>query len=117
MRERRKPETDLSLLDHVAAKQLASLVERIERLEEERKSIADDIAKVYGEAKANGFDKAALKAVIGMRRKDQSERQEYEAIVEVYKQALGMMPCAPKMQSRRRLKCGCRCRRLQTSFF
>lgn len=74
-----------------ADKQLLSIVQRIERLEEERKSLAEDIAEVYAEAKSNGFDKAALKAVIGMRRKDPAELRSFEEIVDLYRQRLGML--------------------------
>lgn len=64
--------------------QLQSIVERIERVEEEIKSFNDDKRDIYAEAKANGFDVKALKAVIAYRRKDPSERQEHDAIVETY---------------------------------
>ena len=74
----------------VAAGQLRSFVERIERLEEEKKGIADDIRDVYGEAKGNGFDVKVLRKVIALRKKDANERQEEEAILDLYMQALGM---------------------------
>ena len=67
-----------------------ALVERIERLEEEKKALADDIREVYGEAKANGFDTKALRAVVRMRGQEPAERQEFEAIVELYRDALGI---------------------------
>lgn len=70
--------------------QLRALVERIERLEEEKKSIAGDIGEVYAEAKANGFDTKILRKVIAMRKKDASERQEEESLLDVYLAALGM---------------------------
>jgi uncharacterized protein (UPF0335 family) len=72
--------------------QLKALVERIERLEEEKKSIAGDIKEVYAEAKANGFDTKVLRKVIALRKKDVSEREEEEAILSLYLQALGMVP-------------------------
>ena len=72
--------------------QLKALVERIERLEEEKKSIAGDIKEVYAEAKANGFDTKVLRKVISLRRKDAAERQEEEAILDLYLEALGMTP-------------------------
>jgi uncharacterized protein (UPF0335 family) len=75
----------------VAKDQLKAFVERIERLEEEKKVIADDIRDVYGEAKANGYDTKALRAVVKMRKQDSEERKEQEAILEVYLQALGML--------------------------
>jgi uncharacterized protein (UPF0335 family) len=72
--------------------QLRSLVERIERLEEEKKAIAGDIKEVYGEAKANGFDTKIMRKVISIRKKDRHEREEEEALVETYLAALGMLP-------------------------
>ena len=74
----------------VAAGQLRSIVERIERLEEEKKTIADDIKDVYAEAKGVGFDTKAVRTIIRLRKKDQAERQEEEAILDLYKAALGM---------------------------
>jgi uncharacterized protein (UPF0335 family) len=76
----------------IAKDQLRSIVERIERLEEEKKAIADDIRDVYGEAKANGFDTKVLRQVVSLRKKDLSERQEQEAIRDLYLSALGMLP-------------------------
>jgi uncharacterized protein (UPF0335 family) len=70
---------------------LKAFVERIERLEEEGRAISDDKRDVYAEAKANGFDKAALKEVVRIRRQDKDVRAEHEAIVETYLQALGML--------------------------
>ncbi|MBN9026683.1 MAG: DUF2312 domain-containing protein [Rhizobiales bacterium] len=60
----------------IAAAQLRSIVERIERLEEEKKAIADDIKDVYGEAKANGYDTKALRKIVALRKKDANEREE-----------------------------------------
>ncbi|WP_336055212.1 DUF2312 domain-containing protein [Nitratireductor sp. CH_MIT9313-5] len=74
----------------VAAGQLRAFVERIERLEEEKKNISDDIREVYAELKGNGFDPKAVRALVRLRKQDQSERQEAEAMLELYKQALGM---------------------------
>ncbi len=76
----------------VAREQLKSIVERIERLEEEKKAIADDIREVYGEAKANGFDAKVLRQVVRIRKLDMTERQEQEAVRDLYLQALGMLP-------------------------
>ncbi|MBB3931997.1 uncharacterized protein (UPF0335 family) [Kaistia hirudinis] len=75
----------------IAAAQLKSIVERIERLEEEKKAIADDIKDVYGEAKANGFDTKVLRTIIRLRKQDASEREEQDAILDLYKAALGMV--------------------------
>jgi uncharacterized protein (UPF0335 family) len=74
-----------------AKDQLKSIIERIERLEEEKKTISDDIKDVYGEAKGNGFDVKALRTIIRMRKQDADERQEQETILETYMQALGML--------------------------
>ncbi|TCV66311.1 uncharacterized protein (UPF0335 family) [Neorhizobium sp. S3-V5DH] len=76
----------------VARDQLRAFVERIERLEEEKKTIADDIKDVYGEAKSMGFDTKILKKVIALRKKDEQERTEEEMILDTYLQALGMIP-------------------------
>jgi Uncharacterized protein conserved in bacteria len=76
----------------VARDQLRSYVERIERLEEEKKSISDDIKDVYGEAKAMGFDTKVLRKVIAIRKQDQNDRLEQEAILDTYLHALGMAP-------------------------
>lgn len=74
----------------VAAGQLRAFIERIERLEEEKKTVAEDIKEVFAEAKGNGFDTKAMRKIIAMRKKDQAERQEEEAIVDLYMVALGM---------------------------
>jgi uncharacterized protein (UPF0335 family) len=74
----------------VAAGQLRAFIERIERLEEEKKTISDDIKEVYAEAKGTGFDTKAVRAIIRLRKKDQAELQEEEAIIDLYKAALGM---------------------------
>ncbi|MBR0855458.1 DUF2312 domain-containing protein [Bradyrhizobium liaoningense] len=74
-----------------AKDQLKSIVERIERLEEEKKAVSDDIRDVYSEAKGNGYDVKALKAIVRLRKLDPSERAEAETILETYLQALGML--------------------------
>lgn len=76
--------------EEVAQDQLRSFVERIERLEEEKKTIAEDIKDVYAEAKGNGFDTKVLRKVMALRKQDANERQEFEAILDLYLQALGM---------------------------
>jgi uncharacterized protein (UPF0335 family) len=76
----------------VARDQLRSIVERVERLEEEKKAIGDDIRDVYAEAKANGFDTKALRAVVKLRKMEAAERMENEAILDLYMSALGMLP-------------------------
>ena len=74
----------------VAAGQLRAFIERIERLEEEKKTIADDIKDVYAECKGTGFDVKAVRQLVRIRKQDQAERQEAEAILELYMAALGM---------------------------
>ena len=74
----------------VAAGQLRALIERIKRLEEEKKTIADDIKEVFAEAKGTGFDTKAIRTIIRLRKKDQAERQEEDAILDLYMAALGM---------------------------
>jgi uncharacterized protein (UPF0335 family) len=74
-----------------AKDQLKAFVERVERLEEEKKAIADDIRDVYAEAKGTGFDVKALRTVIRLRKQDLNERKEQEAILETYLHALGML--------------------------
>ena len=76
----------------IAGDQLKAFVERIERLEEEKKALSDDIKDVYGEAKAMGFDTKILREVIRLRRKEPHEREEAEAILDLYMHALGMLP-------------------------
>jgi uncharacterized protein (UPF0335 family) len=74
-----------------ARDQIKALVERIERLEEEKKAIADDIRDVYGEAKGNGFDVKVLRTVVRLRKQDKHERAEQDAILQTYLEALGMI--------------------------
>ncbi len=71
--------------------QLKAFIERIERLEEEKKAIADDIKEVYAEAKGTGFDTKIMRKVITLRKKDKAERQEEEALLDLYMSALGMV--------------------------
>jgi uncharacterized protein (UPF0335 family) len=74
----------------IARDQIRSIIERIERLEEEKQALADDIKEVYAEAKANGFDTRILRQVIRIRKQDTAERQEQEALLDLYLHALGM---------------------------
>jgi uncharacterized protein (UPF0335 family) len=74
-----------------AKEQLKAVIERIERLEEEKKTISDDIRDVYAEAKGNGFDVKALRTIIRLRKQDSNERAEAETVLETYMQALGML--------------------------
>jgi uncharacterized protein (UPF0335 family) len=72
------------------AGQLKAFIERVERLEEEKRQIAEDVKDVYAEAKANGFDVKILRKIIALRRQDADERREQEEILETYMRALGM---------------------------
>ena len=74
-----------------AKDQLKAIIERIERLEEEKKTISDDIRDVYAESKGNGYDVKALRTIVRLRKQDPNERQEDETILETYMQALGML--------------------------
>lgn len=74
-----------------AKDQLKAFIERVERLEREKKETASDIRDVYAEAKGNGFDVKALRVVVKLRQQDVNERAEADAILETYKHALGMM--------------------------
>jgi uncharacterized protein (UPF0335 family) len=74
-----------------AKDQLKAFVERVERLEEEKKAIADDIRDVYAEAKGNGYDVKTLRVVVRLRKQDVNERKEQDAILETYLHALGML--------------------------
>jgi len=78
------------MTDAVAPDLLKSFVERIERLEEEKASIAGDVKEVYAEAKAQGFDTKILRKVVAIRKRDAAERREEEEILDLYLQALGM---------------------------
>jgi uncharacterized protein (UPF0335 family) len=69
---------------------LRAFVERIEKLEEEKRAIADDIKDVYAEAKGTGFDPKIIRKIVSLRRQDKSKRQEEEEILELYLSALGM---------------------------
>jgi uncharacterized protein (UPF0335 family) len=76
--------------DSISAEQLRLFIERIERLEEEKKGIADDIKDVYGEAKSTGFDAKTMRAIIKLRKMEKHHRDEAEAMMELYKAALGL---------------------------
>lgn len=79
------------MADHgIARDQLRAFIERIERLEEEKKSISDDIKDVYAEAKGSGFDTKVMRQVVRIRKQDRNERAEQEAILDLYLHALGM---------------------------
>jgi uncharacterized protein (UPF0335 family) len=71
--------------------QIRSIIERIERLEEEKKVIAEDIRDIFAEAKGNGYDVKALRTIVRMRKQDANDRAEQEAVLELYMQAMGMV--------------------------
>ena len=74
----------------VAAGELKAFIERIERLEEEKKALAGDLRDVYTEAKSQGFDTKVMRKIVALRRRDHAERKEEEAIMDLYLEALGM---------------------------
>ena len=76
--------------DNISADELRLLIERIERLEEEKKSMSDDIKDVYGEAKARGFDTKTIRTVVRLRKMEKHHREEAEALLDTYKAALGL---------------------------
>jgi uncharacterized protein (UPF0335 family) len=76
----------------IAGDRLKSFIERIERLEEERKALGADIKEVYAEAKGNGFDTKIMRQVIRLRRMDKDDLDEQETLLDVYRRALGMLP-------------------------
>ena len=76
---------------NVAADQLRLFIERIERLEEEKKGIADDIKDVYAEAKANGYDTKTMRSIVRLRKMEKHARDEADALLETYRNALGLV--------------------------
>jgi uncharacterized protein (UPF0335 family) len=84
----------------IAGERLKSLIERIERLEEEKRALAEDIKEVYSEAKGSGFDTKIIRQIIRIRKRDQDELDEEETLLDVYKRALGMLPdAAPQAEA------------------
>ena len=81
--------------DSVAQDQIRAFIERIERMEEEKAAIAEDIKEIYAEAKGNGFDTKVLRQIVRIRKQDAAERMEQEALLELYMAALGMQ-AAPR---------------------
>lgn len=88
-KNRPKPEP-IDASDGVAAQELRQFVERVERLEEEKKALSDDIRDIFAELRGRGFDARAVRKIVAMRKMDRSERMEMEAILELYMQALNM---------------------------
>jgi len=88
----------MSELHESARQQLRAIIERIERLEEEKAALAADLRDVYAEAKGHGFDTKALRKIVQMRKKEAHERQEEEAVLTTYLHALGMLADLPAWQ-------------------
>jgi uncharacterized protein (UPF0335 family) len=78
----------------IAGERLRSFIERIERLEEEKRTLAEDIKEVFAEAKGAGFDTRIMRQIIKIRRMDKDDLDEQETLLDVYKRALGMLPDA-----------------------
>ena len=78
------------MADTIAADQLRLFIERIERLEEERKGIGDDVRDVYSEAKGQGYDTKTMRAIVRLRKMEKNARDEADALLETYRNALGM---------------------------
>lgn len=85
------PEAVAGTVGGVAGDILKAYIERIERLEEEKKALAADIREIYSEAKGNGYDPKIMRKVISLRKMDQADRQEEEELLDVYRRAIGMM--------------------------
>lgn len=85
-----EPQQEVITIDGSTGKRLKSLIERIERLEEEKSALASDIKDVYGEAKAIGFDPKIMRKIIRLRKLDDNKRSEEEMLIETYKAAIGM---------------------------
>jgi uncharacterized protein (UPF0335 family) len=76
----------------IGGEQLKSFIERIERLEEEKRALAEDIKEVYAEARGNGFEPKIMRQIIRIRKRDQDDLDEEESLIELYKRAIGMLP-------------------------
>jgi len=84
-------ENSSDVIGGIAAEALQQYVDRIERLEDEKKALSEDIKQVYSEAKSTGFDVKILRKIIGLRKVEEQERQEQEELIDLYKRALGMV--------------------------
>ena len=78
----------------IAGERLKSFIERVERLEEEKRALAEDIKEVYAEAKGTGFDTKIMRQLVKLRRMDKDDVDEQETLLDIYKRALGMLPDA-----------------------
>lgn len=83
--------SDAAITGHNSNEQLKSIVERVERLEQDKAAIGSDIRDIYAEAKGNGYDLKALRTIIRLRKQSPDDRAEQEAILDTYKLALGML--------------------------
>jgi len=90
---------EANMTDNVSAQQLRLFIERVERLEEEKKGIADDIRDVYAEAKSQGFDPKIMRLIVRERKMDKADRDEREALLDTYRAALGMLADTPLGQA------------------
>lgn len=86
-----RPDPATENVGGVAAAELKQFVERIERLAEEKQAVAEDVKEVYAEVKGRGYDTKAVRKIVSLRRKDAREREEEDAILDLYKNALGML--------------------------
>ena len=82
--------TDISNVHDISGKRLKSFIERVERLEEEKKALAEDIRDVYGEAKASGFDSKIMRRIVSLRKTNLEKRREEQELLELYMSAIGM---------------------------
>jgi uncharacterized protein (UPF0335 family) len=92
----------------IAGERLKSFIERIERLEEEKKALAEDIKEVYAEAKGVGFDTKTMRQIIKIRKMDQDDLDEQEALLDTYKRALGMLPDLTEEEPEEKRRSGAR---------
>lgn len=83
----------------ITGSHLRQFIERLERLEEDKKAVSEDMKEVFGEAKANGFDVKILRKILSIRKMDAADREEQEALIDLYMQALGMVPSAAEDES------------------
>jgi uncharacterized protein (UPF0335 family) len=87
-------EGDMADFGGIAGEQLKSLIERIERLEDEKRALGEDIKEVYAEAKGTGFEPKIMRQLIKIRKMDKEEHDEQESLLDLYKRAIGMLPDA-----------------------
>ena len=88
--DRNEQDQDTPVSETPTGQRLRSFIERVERLEEEKKGLADDIKEVYAEAKAQGFDVKTMRKIVSLRKKDPDDRAEEDALLDTYMSALGM---------------------------